>query len=240
MKHAKIVHVLISCLLVASVSAGCGGSTAREAGVVIENLADDAARAADDVVRARQAARVAKDASELRPLLSEVDDAAQQAQRAAEQIGNLQSESQVLAELRSAQRSAEIARVSRSSFNEVINNPELFAAWNGVNNISDDIVGRRINVDPGPEEEAIRQAIQDVIAGSFCDGLVETLNNRQFPDQQDMVDILAVNLQKAVIDLADLDEISSEILSKVQEVVSGEPPDELEQYKEFCGKVFSG
>lgn len=139
------------------------------------------------------------------------------------QIENLQPDSQILADLQSARRSAEIARVSRSSLNEVFNNPELFAAWNGVNDISDDIVCQSIKVEPGPKEEAIRQALQDVIAGSFCDALVGTLSNGQFPDRQEVVDSLVENLQKAVVGLTGLDKSSSEILSKVQEIVNGQP-----------------
>lgn len=84
MKHTKIVQGLISCLLVVSVSAGCNRAPPAQAGTLIRNLDNDAIQAADDVVRARQAARLVENAGDLRPLLDDVDDAARQAQRAAD------------------------------------------------------------------------------------------------------------------------------------------------------------
>jgi hypothetical protein len=241
MKHARLVHLLAAMLVVLVSISGCGPSTTRTAANYLPRIRNAAKLAAQSAAEARTAQRLASglsDGAELRALMNQADDAALRARGYANEAASLQRQldnngaRQVADDVIAAVQAAEEAAAASRSI------PLLFRRVM-IHSSVDDAMGRivpkvRFNGD-ADEQQFLRDLLDEIVAASFCDLLVDTVASGELPTQAGVQDAVAENALDSGVNFSGIYEvISKELIDVYYQFASGEQLDELEEYKEAC------
>jgi soluble lytic murein transglycosylase-like protein len=248
MKHAKLVHLLASVLVVFVSISGCGQPPPPAVRRAVTSSLDDVLLAAKRAVEhaaeakaARQLASGLSDGAELRAALGQADDAALKAKLSADEASSLLGQlddvavrDQVAAEVRRAQQAAVEAAAQRAAINRIL----LTLRKQSISSSMDEVTGRivpkvRFNGD-ADEQQFLRNLLDEIVAGSFCDLLVDTVASGELPTQAGVQDAVAKNAWNSGVDFSGIYDVISKELIDVYYQFASSNSDELDEYKEAC------
>ncbi|MEO7838054.1 MAG: hypothetical protein ABIU06_01755 [Anaerolineales bacterium] len=244
MKQSRVLHFLLLALVIFTSTNGCRTApppvVTNNLDELIRNASILARQHADEALAAKLAAEAA-DGDELRLLLSQVDEAAQQSKKYADEAASLQSQiddlaarSRVADEVQRAQQAADEAAAQRAAINRIFLNFRKQMIHSYMDDVTNRIV-RQVDFNGEASEEQLIKWLDEIVAGSFCDLLVDTVATGELPTQPEVQDAVEENAVNSSLDISGIyDIVSKELIDVYRQLASGKTVGELESYKEAC------
>jgi hypothetical protein len=241
MKRIRFTHLFLAVLVVVVSFSGCRSApppaVTNNIDDLIRTAANLASKYADEALAAKIAAEAA-DGDELRLLMNQADEAALLAQKHADEAVSLQSQIDDLAVrnqvaddvLRAKQAADEAAAV-----NKIFLSLRKQIIQSSIDDITNRIL-QQVNYsgDAGEQQQSIKW-LGDIVAGSFCDLLGDTVATGELPTQADVQDAVAQNAMNSTLDISGIyDLVSEELIEVFNQLASGKTVDELDRFKEAC------
>ena len=245
MKLAKVTQLMISGLVVFAFATACKGQPVKQASQLVDDVAIQVSRAAEEARIAKAAAEAAKairnNADELARLRSQANQAARNAEQAAaeakalqQSIDDLQLQRQLALKVEQAAQSAREATSAQQSIDDLVRSVRLMMAQSSLDDISTSFVQRTVNIPESPQQQQIKEAVKNIVTSSICDVLVETLRDNEFPSEQEVVDTLAKNTLRVVGDDFELAFLAQDIISEVDSILQGTPREQVQVLEDGC------
>ncbi len=252
MKRTKFVHVFASMLVVFISISGC--SVASRPAVTnnlddlgrIRTLAKQAVQSAAEARSAQKLASELSDGTELQALMRKAEESAQNSRQYADEAASLQSKiddlaarNQIADDVLRAQQAAEDAAAQRAAISRMF----LSLRKQIIHSSMDDVTGRIVQQVDFNGEAGEQQAIKwldEIVAGSYCDLLIDTVATGTLPTLDEVRDTVVDNSVNSSLKISGIhDIVSKELIDAYTQMVSGKHVDELEEFKQACETVLT-
>lgn len=245
MKRTRFTHLFLAVLVVVLSFSGCRSApppaVTNNIDDLIRTAANLASKYADEALAAKIAAEAA-DGDELRLLMNQADEAALLARKHADEAVSLQSQiddlavrNQVADDVLRAKQAADEAAAQRAAINTLFLSLRKQILHSSINDVTNRIVPRvTFGGDAGEQQQTIKW-LDKIVAGSFCDLLVDTVASGELPTQAEVQNAVADNAVISSLDFSGIyDIVSEELIDGFIQFASGKTVDELERFKEAC------
>lgn len=243
MKRSGFVLLFLAVLVVFVSLSGC-----KSVSPAVTNSIDDIIKAANLASKYKEEALAIKiaaeaaDGDELRLLMSQADEAALLARKYADEAVSLQSQiddlaarNQVADDVLRAMQAADEAAAQRAAVNTLFLSLRKPIVHTSMTNATNRIVPRvTFGGDAGEQQQTIKW-LDKIVAGSFCDLLVDTVASGELPTQAEVQNAVADNAVISSLDFSGIyDIVSEELIVVFSQFASGKTVDELASYKDAC------